>query len=163
MFALPNTRFSSLVVIAFFAAATIGGALVFERSGFPPCDLCLEQRPAYYFGAPFAAVLAVAARRGSVTPVSIGLFFLALAFFANAVLGIYHSGVEVAWWKGPTACTGGQAMPSGVEDMLKQLETIKVVRCDEVQLRVFALTLANWNVLISAALGALAGRAVARN
>jgi disulfide bond formation protein DsbB len=33
------------------------------------------------------------------------------------------------------------------------------VRCDEVQIRIFGLSLANWNVVISAALAALATRA----
>jgi disulfide bond formation protein DsbB len=40
------------------------------------------------------------------------------------------------------------------------LETVKVVRCDEVSLRVFGLSLANWNILISAAIAALAARAI---
>ena len=45
-----------------------------------------------------------------------------------------------------------------VADFLNQLQHIKVVRCDEVQIRVLGLSLANWNVIISAALAALAGR-----
>ena len=40
-------------------------------------------------------------------------------------------------------------------DLLNQLKTIKVVRCDEVQIRILGLSLANYNVLICAALAAI--------
>ena len=49
-----------------------------------------------------------------------------------------------------------QAEPTGGGDLLQQLQTVRVVRCDEVSLRVLGLSLANWNVFISAALAALA-------
>jgi disulfide bond formation protein DsbB len=93
-----------------------------------------------------------------VTP---GLIGLALIFAANAALGIYHSGVEWGAWPGPEDCTGVVAGAPKVADFLNQLQHIKVVRCDEVQIRIIGLSLANWNVVISAALAALAGRAAA--
>jgi disulfide bond formation protein DsbB len=40
---------------------------------------------------------------------------------------------------------------------MKQLQSVKVVRCDEPTLWVLGLTLANWNVVITAALAWLAG------
>jgi hypothetical protein len=46
-----------------------------------------------------------------------------------------------------------------VDDFLQQLQKVKVVRCDEPTLWVFGLTLANWNVLVAAALAGLATRA----
>jgi disulfide bond formation protein DsbB len=45
--------------------------------------------------------------------------------------------------------------PANAADLLAQLDTVKVVRCDAVSLRVFGLSLANWNVFISLAIGAL--------
>ena len=82
-----------------------------------------------------------------------------LVFAANAILAIYHSGVEAGLWEGPTACSGSLAdLPKG--NLLEQLRTSKVVRCDAVSLRVFGLSLANWNLLISAALAGLAARAI---
>ena len=80
---------------------------------------------------------------------------LALIFAANMILAIYHSGVEAKLWQGPTACTGSGLAPGDATDLLKQLETTKVVRCDAVNLRVFGLSLANWNIFISGALAAL--------
>jgi len=44
-----------------------------------------------------------------------------------------------------------------MEDFRKQLQTIRVVRCDEVSLRVLGLSFAGWNVLLSVSLAAIAG------
>jgi disulfide bond formation protein DsbB len=157
---LPDTRFKSLLVIAVVALATIAGAWIFQAYGIVPCELCLKQRFAYYAAVPLATLLtALQARRGG-SVVTIGLAGLALIFAANAVLGIYHSGVEAMLWAGPEACTGAVKGSPNVADLLKEIQTIKIVRCDEVQLRLLGLTLANWNVLISLALAALAVRAV---
>ena len=67
----------------------------------------------------------------------------------------HHAGVEYHWWQGPTACTGGVG-PLDVNDLLKSLDSVKVVRCDEVQLRIAGLSLAGWNVVASAVLAAYA-------
>ena len=81
-----------------------------------------------------------------------------MAFAANAVLAAYHVGVEYHWWQGPTACAGGPGSID-VNDLVKSLDSVKVVRCDEVQLRIAGLSLAGWNVLASAALAVYAALA----
>lgn len=156
---LPETRLKSAVLIGAAAAATLAGAWIFQGFGIVPCDLCLKQRIAYYGAVPIAAIIAYAATGRAQSIVPAALIGLALIFTVNAALGVYHSGVEWALWKGPEDCTGSIASAPKVADFLKELEHIKVVRCDEVQIRVLWLSLANWNVVISAALAALAGRA----
>ena len=146
----------SALAIAALAFATIAGAWGFQWAGHPPCDLCLEQRYAYYGGVPLALmVAAAAAAKAPRAALTAGFALLTAMFLYNAGLAVYHSGVEAKFWAGPTACTAG-ALASAGGDLLKQLQTVKVVRCDEVSLRVFGLSLANWNILISAALAALA-------
>ncbi len=154
---LPKGAANNALAIGGLAFATIAGAWVIQALGYPPCDLCLEQRYAYYAGIPIAAI-AVAASRANLTLTRALFGLLALVFAANFALAIYHSGVEAGFWQGPTACTGSIAGQSG-GSLLDQLAKVKVVRCDAVQLRIFGLSLANWNVLISAALAALATRA----
>ncbi len=158
---IPQSRAAGALAVAVLAFATIAGAWIFEYAGYPPCDLCYEQRYAYYAGVPLAAlVFALAWARAPRAAVVLGLAALALMFLGNAALAVYHSGVEAKLWQGPAACTGVMAGPASAGDLIKQLETIKVVRCDAVSLRVFGLSLANWNILISAALAALAARAM---
>ena len=146
---------SALTLVA-LAALTLAGAWAFQLSGYPPCDLCLEQRTAYYAAVPLGLLIALAsATRAPRTVLVVGFALVAALFVYNAGLAIYHSGVEAKFWSGPTACTG--AYKGGQGDLLTQLENVKVVRCDEVGLRVFGFSLANWNILISAGLAGMAG------
>jgi disulfide bond formation protein DsbB len=152
----------SALALALLALIPIAGAWGFQYAGHPPCDLCYEQRYAYYIGIPLALLIAASASANAPRVLLVaGLALFGLVFLYNTGLAIYHSGVEAKLWAGPTACTGSLAASSG-DDLLKQLETIKVVRCDEVSLRVFGLSLANWNVFISLGLAILAGATIIR-
>ena len=150
---LPPANEAGLAIFV-IALLTIGGAWIFQSMGYLPCDLCYEQRYAYYIGLPLAALATVVGRS---TPKLAVLLFLALAvvFAVNVALAAYHSGVEMKLLQGPTACSGSAVGADG-GDLLSAIDKVKVVRCDDVGLRVFGLTLANWNVFISAALAALA-------
>lgn len=150
--------------VAAIALATILGALYIEHVlGVKPCELCLKQRIPYYAGVPLAVVVAIAAGRGrgGLRPAA-GLCLLALVFVVGAVMGGYHAGVEWGFWAGPSDCTGAVAKPAAITDFLKQLETVKVVRCDEVAMRILGLSLAAWNAVIAAALAILALAGAAR-
>jgi len=155
----PDTPRAACLAIGAVAAATLAGAWIFQAFGIVPCELCLKERIAYYGAVPLAAILAYAASGRTRALVAAGLIGLAFIFTVNAGLGVYHSGVEWGLWKGPDDCAGAVAGAPDVADFLKELQHIKVVRCDEVQIRIVGLSLANWNVLISAALAAFAARA----
>lgn len=150
--------------VAAVALATVLGALFIEHVlGVKPCELCLKQRIPYYAGIPLAAVVAIAAAqgRGGLRPAA-GFCLVALVFAVGAVMGGYHAGVEWGLWAGPGDCTGAIAKPAAMTDFLKQLETVKVVRCDEVAMRILGLSLAAWNAAIATALAALALAGAAR-
>jgi disulfide bond formation protein DsbB len=150
--------------VAAVALATILGALFIEHGlGVKPCELCLKQRIPYYAGVPLAVVVAVAAARGrgGLRP-AVGLCLVALVFVVGAAMGGYHAGVEWGFWAGPSDCTGAISKPAAITDFLKQLDTVKVVRCDEVAVRIFGLSLAAWNAIVAAALAALALAGAAR-
>jgi disulfide bond formation protein DsbB len=142
------------LAIALGAAATVGGALVFEHAfGYVPCKLCLMQRDPYYVAIPLALAAALAPPRWG----RIGLWLLALVFFVSAGLGAYHAGVEWGFWPGPADCGGGAGAGAGnVGDFLNQLQTTRVVSCTEAAWRFLGLSLAGWNVLISLVLADLA-------
>ena len=151
---------AGLILVA--AAATIGGALVFEHGfGLTPCPLCLLQRNPYYLAMPLALALAVVPldRRWART----GLVLLAAIFLVGAGLGAYHAGVEWGLWPGPSDCAGAAAPAAGsVGDFLNQLETTRVVSCTQAAWRFLGLSLAGWNVLISLGLAGVAAVAAAR-
>lgn len=146
-----DARRAALIVAA-VAAATIAGAWVFEAAGYRPCELCLLQRKPYYLVVPLALAAAFAPPRLA----RAGLALLAAIFVFSAGFGIYHSGVEWGAWPGPTACTGSAPAGGSAQDLLKQLETVQIVRCDQVALRILGLSLAGWNAVISSGLSAFA-------
>ncbi|MGY3033080.1 disulfide bond formation protein DsbB [Bradyrhizobium sp. USDA 4354] len=157
----PAAKSPALVasaLVTLIAAATIAGAWFFQLVlEILPCPLCLEQRYAYYLAIPLGALTAIAARSGAPRPLLLaGLAILALATLGNAGLGAYHSGVEWGFWKGPSDCSGPVVDLGSAADLLSKLDTVKVVRCDEVQWRFLGLSLAGYNVLISLLMAAIA-------
>ncbi|MDE2363441.1 MAG: disulfide bond formation protein B [Hyphomicrobiales bacterium] len=143
------------LVIAVIAFLTIGGAFIAQYLGYAPCELCLKQRFAYYGGLPLALAAAIAAGANA-RATRFLLAIIAAVFAANAALAFYHSGVEFKWWPGPADCTGAYQGAASMSDFMKQLNNTRVVRCDEVSLRIFGFSLANANIFISAALAFLA-------
>ena len=144
-------------VVLAVAAVTLAGAWTLQSLGVEPCELCLKQRFAYYAALPLAAAAIFLARNAQTTTARVLLAILAAMFLGNAILGAYHAGVEWRWWPGPTDCSGDFVKPASMEDFRKQLQSIHVVRCDEVSLRILGLSLAGWNFLLSSGLAALAG------
>ena len=162
--AATSPALAASLAVTLIAAATIAGAWFFQLVlEILPCPLCLEQRYAYYLVIPVGALTALAARSGAPRPLLLaGLAILVLATLANAGLGTYHSGVEWGFWKGPTDCSGPVINLGNAADLLSKLDTVKVVRCDEVQWRFLGLSLAGYNVLISLLMAAIAAWGFAR-
>ena len=142
------------------AAASILTALGFQHlGGLQPCELCLEQRYAYYAGVPliFAALVFLTASQPRIAAFLFAL--VALVFLGNAALGVYHAGVEWQFWPGPAACSGAQQITTNAGSLLDALKTTNVVRCDQAAWRMFGLSFAGWNVIASLLLAFLALRA----
>lgn len=149
-----TTAYRVGAAVLFVALAVIATALGFEHiGGYQPCVLCLQQRWAYYAGIPvlFAALVLVASHKPK--PAAVLFFLVAFAFLANAGLGIYHSGVEWKWWPGPEGCSAAQPLPGSVTDLMAGLgQSTFIARCDDSAWRLFGLSFAGWNALISLAL-----------
>ena len=160
-----NPALTAALAVTAIAAATLAGAWFIQLAlGIQPCPLCLEQRYAYYLLVPLAVLIAIAAARDAPRAVLVaGLAVVALTTLANAGLGTYHAGVEWGFWKGPTECTGPIVNLGSAGNLLQRLDTVKVVRCDEVQWKFLGLSLAGYNVLISLAMAAIAARGAVKS
>src|SRR6185503_16008404 len=95
----------------------------------------------------FLALVALSAAQ----PRAAAILFIivALAFLANAALGVYHAGVEWHFWAGPAACSGSQALTTNAGNMLEAMQQTNVVRCDEPAWRLAGISFAGWNVVAS--------------
>jgi disulfide bond formation protein DsbB len=156
---------TAALAVTAIAAATLAGAWFFQLVlDILPCPLCLEQRYAYYLAIPLGALTALAAAKRAPRAVLLaGLGVLALAALGNAGLGAYHAGVEWHFFAGPTDCTGPVGNLGSAGNLLERLDTVKVIRCDEVQWRFLGLSLAGYNVLISLLMAAIAAWGIARS
>ena len=150
------TAVQAALAILLGASATIAGAWIFEYFGYLPCELCLKQRWAYYAGVPLALAVTLIAWRGPRGLAQAGFVLLGLLWVGSAIFGTYHAGVEWGWWPGPSDCTGTLTKAPSINDFLQQLQTVKVVRCDAVAIRILGLSLAGWNAVISAGMAAAA-------
>lgn len=144
---LPSLPVASLLLAA-FAAACLGAALI-GQYGFNlhPCHLCLLQRIPFAFIIGFG-LLGYMFKGRAMRAVVLS----ALAFFINAGIAIYHSGVERKWWAGLSGCSAPD-LSGSIEDLMARIQSAAIVKCDEIQWELFGLSMANYNALICAAAG----------
>jgi disulfide bond formation protein DsbB len=151
---------AAAAALAVFAIglSTLLGAWYFQYVvKLAPCPLCLEQRLPYDIVIPFSLLIAIAAlMRAPRALITAGLLAVAIAMLCGAALGAYHAGVEWHWWPGPTDCSGPVTDFKAKGSILSQLQSVRVVRCDEAAWRFLGISLAGYNVLISLLMAAIA-------
>jgi disulfide bond formation protein DsbB len=125
------------------SAALMLGALAFQYIGeMPPCKMCYWQR----YGHITAIGLGVLA---FFLPVNALILLALLAVLSSAVIGGFHAGVEQGWWEGPTTCTSGPIGGLSTDDLLNQIMSAPLVRCDEIPWEMFGISMAGWNMIVS--------------
>lgn len=142
------TRKNTLVLIAAAgSAALLLGAWGFQYlGGLAPCKMCIWQR--YPHGAAvLIGALALALPRATLLPL-LG----ALAALTTAAIGVFHAGVEQKWWEGPSSCTSGDIGGLSTEDLMEQIMSAPLVRCDDIPWQMFGLSMAGWNAVLSGVL-----------
>ena len=138
------TRATLILVATIGSALMLGGAFAFQYlGGLAPCHLCLLQRW------PHAAAVLIGVLALTLARSSAGLQRLLAALGA---LGLYHTGVERAWWQGPDTCTSGAIDALSADQLLDHILAAPIVRCDEVAWAMGGLSMASWNMLASLAL-----------
>jgi disulfide bond formation protein DsbB len=150
---LDRPRFIATVafLLGLLAIAGAWGSQLF--GGLVPCELCLEQRLAYYWGLPVLGLALIFWNR-LIRPAFYVAMGIAIATFTwGLYIAAYHAGIEYGFWPGPTACTGTGVAVS-FED-LSNINATRVVPCDAVQFRFLGLTLAGYNTLILLAIIAM--------
>lgn len=145
------TRTSYIVAASAGSLALLLGAFGFQALGYPPCEMCLWQRW------PHAAAVLIGIV-ALMLPGRILPLLGALAALTTAAIGLFHTGVERAWWEGITACSGaGDITEFSTADLLDTSRDLgpPLIRCDAVAWEFLTLSMASWNALLSLCLVAL--------
>jgi len=125
------------------------GALLFQYVGdMAPCKMCYWQRY------PHVGAIIIA---GIILITGIGVFAVLglLSALITAGIGGFHAGVERGWWEGPQSCTSTSIDKLSTEELLAQIMSTPMVRCDEIPWQMFGLSMAGWNMVVSICLAIL--------
>jgi len=121
--------------------------------GYLPCQMCYWQRHGHKVVIGLALSALILKRVGFDHPRAFTAL-ITLALFSSAALGLWHMGVEFKWWDGPKTCGGGGTPDLGSlrgADLLGSLdEKIKPPACSTIVWSLLGLSMAGWNMVISA-------------
>jgi disulfide bond formation protein DsbB len=135
---VAKARALALLIPAGLLAGAWGSQLI---GHLYPCEMCHWQRWPHY-AALVIALLAFVPR----APVKLLVALAAIAIAVSGAIGVAHAGVEYHWWNGFTPCT---ATFSGEGDLLANIMKAPIVRCDVAQWKLFGISLAGFNAIIS--------------
>ena len=132
------------LILVFSIFALVAAYFVQYILGHKPCNLCLIERLPYIF---------------SIIIISLGLILkkfekaiiisLIIIFVAATILSFYHFGIEQGLFEESLVCKLDSNITNlSKEDLLKQLQQ-QSVSCKEVSFRIFGLSLATINTIIS--------------
>ncbi len=150
-----------LVLCACLAFLLLSAAYVLQYLlGYQPCHLCLKQRIVWWALLVCAAApscLPLLKRRKIVltkpvlaSPILLASLCAALLALAGGTLAVFHAGGERGWWSLTLLCEGFAFDPAmTTEELRTLLLTQAPVSCDEPALRVFGLSLSEYNALFS--------------
>jgi len=144
-----NARNSTQIalMIGTVSLALILGALGFQYiGGYPPCEICMWQRYPH-FAAIVAGLGGGLLLQAGILPQSFARPVAVLAALLLAItgaIGVYHAGIEWQMWAGPSACTGTAFQITGKLDL-----NAHVVSCDHAAWRLFGISMAGYNAVIS--------------
>lgn len=138
------TRTHLILMAAGGSAALLLGALAFQYiGGLYPCVLCIYQRWPH-LAAVLIGVVALKIRHPALPVLG------ALAALTTAGIGIYHVGVENAWWPGLAQCAVNTLSDVSATDLLNTDVTVGApAACDKVAWSLFGISMAGWNVISS--------------
>ena len=92
--------------IFFASASIILMARFYESLGYLPCELCYKERIAYYSVFVLIPLSYVFIFKNKYKISSFIFYIIMLILIFNFFLSIYHSGVELKYFSGPSDCSG---------------------------------------------------------
>ena len=110
--------------------------------GYKPCKLCVYQRIPYLISI-FLTFLGASYPKNL-----IWVYALLLTFFLSFLLSGYHVGIEREIFQEFSGCTGNSLNITDKNELLKLLNS-EINSCKNVDLRIFGLSLATINFLLS--------------
>ena len=110
-----------------------------------PCNLCLIERLPYIFAIIIIVSLGLILKKFEKTII----ILLILIFITATIISFYHFGIEQGFFKESLVCNLDSSITNlSKEDLIKELQQ-QTVSCKDVSFRIFGLSLATINTIIS--------------
>jgi len=116
---------------------------IIEFIGFAPCDLCLKQRWAWYLVLIIASIPFIV----TINYNKILLLIISIILFCNAIFAGWHAGIEWDLWPGLATCNSSTIFDSN--NLVETLKESSVPVCDDASIRIFGISLAGYNFIVS--------------
>ena len=112
--------------------------------GHKPCNLCLIERLPYIFAIIIISLDLILKKFEKAI-----IILLILIFVAATIISFYHFGIEQGFFKESLVCNlDGSITNLSKEDLIKELQQ-QTVSCKDISFRIFSLSLATINTIIS--------------
>ncbi len=146
-----NNKFILNSILA-FSLISLGIAYYIQYMlGHKPCNLCLIERIPYISAVILIPLIFII---NKFEKEIVGI--LTLSFIFGSIISFYHVGIEQGFFSESLICDfGSDGENVTKEDILKQLKSKSVVSCKDVTFRLFGLSLATINTIISIALSGI--------
>jgi len=135
----------TLNLILIFSVFALGAAYFIQHIlGHKPCNLCLIERLPYIFTTIIISLGLILKKFEKAI-----IILLILIFITATIISFYHFGIEQGFFKESLVCNLDSSITNlSKEDLIKELQQ-QTVSCKDVSFRIFGLSLATINTIIS--------------
>ena len=136
--------------LVFFSLILITAYILEYKFDHKPCKLCVYERIPYFLSILLIIKLLLFKNYEKIT-----LLILSLLFVISSILAFYHFGIEQSFFKESTVCIADNLSKIlSKEQLLLQLNQ-NTISCKEVTFRIFGLSLATINTILSIVLSVI--------
>ena len=149
MFKIKNRTTLNLILI--FSIFALSAAYFIQYIlGHKPCNLCLIERLPYIFAIIIISLGLILKKFEKIIIITLFLIFV-----AATIISFYHFGIEQGFFKESFVCNLDHNITNlSKEDLIKELQE-QPISCKDVSFRIFSLSLATINTIISLVLSVI--------
>ncbi len=132
------------IILIFSIFALLAAYFIEYILGHQPCNLCLIERIPYLLAVIIIFLVYIFKKNEKVY-----IILLSLVFISATLISFYHFGIEQGFFKESLVCNLDNNITSlSKEDLIKELQQ-QTISCKDVSFRIFNLSLATINTIIS--------------
>jgi disulfide bond formation protein DsbB len=147
---LTKHRFIFILILIFSISTLFVAYFIQYFLEHEPCNLCLIERIPYLAAIILISLILILDKYEKIISTVIGLFFI-----FGTIVSFYHFGIEQGFFNESLVCDlDKNSKAVSAQDLLKELED-KTVSCKDITFRIFGLSLATFNTIISFVISAI--------